>query len=149
MRTLGEHTPLLQLHKKSSSVEFLSSNTFKFTRSIHGFSVFFSFLFPFFLSFFLNCYYQGKTPHKIDRSVKNWQKAMITKHGNKNIKILCTDIPSHEIIRIMVMGVLDLTGWRNLIRQKKTLALHSHSLLSFSKNMKSLFRLYLEIDQKL
>ena len=74
---------------------------------------------------------------------------MITKHGNKNIKILCTDIPTHGIIRIMVMGVLDLTGWRNLIRQKKTLALHSHSLLSFSKNMKSLFRLYLEIDQKL
>ena len=74
---------------------------------------------------------------------------MITKHGNKNIKILCTDIPAHEIIRIMVMGVLDLTGWRNLIRQKKTLALHSHILLSFSVNMKSLFRLYLEIDQKL
>ena len=114
MRTLGKHTPLLQSHKKSSSVEFLSNNTFKFTRSIHGFSVFFSFFFSFF-----NYYYQGKTPHKIDWRVKNWQKAIITKHRNKNIKILCTDIPAHKIIRIMVIGVLDLTGWCNLIRQKK------------------------------
>ena len=76
--------------------------------------------FLFFFSFIF--YYQGKTPHKIDRSVKNWQKAIITKHGNKNIKILCTDIPAHEIIRITVIGVEDQTGWRNLIRQKKTLA---------------------------
>ena len=46
MRTLGKHTPLLQSHKKSSSFEFLRNNTFKFTRSIHGFSVFvFSFFF--------------------------------------------------------------------------------------------------------
>ena len=27
-------------------------------------------------------HYQGKTPYKIDRSVENWQKAIITKHGN-------------------------------------------------------------------
>ena len=53
------------------------------------------------------------------------------------MKILCTDIPTHEIIRIMVIGVKDQTGWCNLIRQKKTLVLHSHSLLSFPKNMKS------------
>ena len=64
MRTLDKQTPLLQSHKKSSSFEFLRNNTFKFTRSIHGFSVF-GFFFSFFL-FFFN--YQGKTPHKIYRS---------------------------------------------------------------------------------
>ena len=115
--------------------------------SAFSFLFFFSFFLFFFLNF-LNYFYWGKTPHNIDRSIKNWQKAIITKHGNKNIKILCTDIPANEIIRIMVIGVLDLTGWRNLIHQKKTLFLHSHSLLSFSKNMKSWFRLYLEIDRK-
>ena len=36
---------------------------------------------------------------------KKRQKAIIAKHGNKNIKIFCTDIPAHEIIRIMVIGV--------------------------------------------
>ena len=39
---------ITQSHKKSSSVEFLRNNTFKFTRSIHGFSVF---VFSFFSCF--------------------------------------------------------------------------------------------------
>ena len=57
----------------------------------------------FFCLFFLLL--SGETPHKIDRSVKNLQKAIITKHGNKNIKILCTEIRAHEIMRITVIGV--------------------------------------------
>ena len=113
MRTLGELTPLMQSHKKSSSLDFLRNNTFKFTRSIHRFSVFF------FVFFF---HYQGKTPYNFDRSVKNWQKAIITKHGNRNSKILCTDILAHEIIRIIVIGVQDQTGWRGVVRRKKDIS---------------------------
>ena len=61
--------------------------------------------FSLFFLIYLFLHYQGKTPYKIDRSVKKRQKAIIAKHGNKNIKIFCTDIPAHEIIRIMVIGV--------------------------------------------
>ena len=50
--TLGENTSIMQSHRKSSLLEFLRSNTFKFTRSIPKFLFFFSF--------------SGNTPYKID-----------------------------------------------------------------------------------
>ena len=59
--------------------------------------------------YFILCYflfhYQGETPYKIDRSVNNWQKAILAKHGEKNRSGLCTDIPAHAIIQIRVIGV--------------------------------------------
>ena len=44
LRTLSEHTPIMQSHKKPSSLEFVRNNTFKFSRSIPRFSVFFKLL---------------------------------------------------------------------------------------------------------
>ena len=37
----------------------------------------------------------------------------------------------------MAIGVKDQTSWRKVIPKKKTVALHSHSSLSFSKNINS------------
>ena len=119
----------MQTHKKSSFLEFLRNNTFKFTRSIHRFSVFFLFLFFLIYLFF---HYQGKTPYKIDRSVKKRQKAIITKHGKKYKNLMHRNSCSrnHTDNGNRCVGPDRLA---NLIRQKKTLALHHTVYFHFPK----------------
>ena len=60
LRTLSENTSIMQSHRKPSLLEFLRSNTFKFTRSI-----------PKFLFIFYFFSFSGNTPYKIDGSVDN------------------------------------------------------------------------------
>ena len=75
LRTLGEHIPIMQSHKKPSSLEFLN---FKFLRSIHRFDVSsFVCLFCFFVSL------SGETPSLIEASIIDETK-FSQKYGNKN-----------------------------------------------------------------
>ena len=71
LRTLGEHIPIMQSHKKPSSLEFLRTPNFQ-DRSIN--STFLRLcvcfvLFGFFVSL------SGETPYKFNWSVNNWQKS--------------------------------------------------------------------------
>ena len=80
LRTLGEHIPIMQSHKKPSPLEFLN---FKFLRSIHGFDVS-SFVCLFYFVCFVLFHSQGKLLTSLIEASIIDERKFLQKYGNKN-----------------------------------------------------------------
>ena len=83
LRTLGDHIPIMQSHKKPSSIEFLN---FKFLKSIHGFDVSsFVCLFCLFCFVFVLFHSQGKLLTSLIEASIIDERKFLQKYGNKNV----------------------------------------------------------------